>query len=85
MSHLLAYCAGRGEKGKAGATVTKVRDPRQSMGDAKDVRSLTPLQASGMTYVDVVVNGKRVRALYDTGSNCTIVSEALARALGLAA
>lgn len=55
------------------------------MSAAKDARKLTPLLAAGMTYVDVVVAGTLVRALYDTGSNCTIVSESLARALNLSA
>ena len=36
-----------------------------------------------MTYVDVGVQGRLVRALYDTGSNCTIISEALASTLQL--
>ena len=30
-----------------------------------------------------MLGGKKVNALYDTGSNCTIISKTLAKALGL--
>ena len=47
---------------------------------ALDKRYLTP-QQDGAHYVEL--DGRRVRGLYDTGSNCTIVSKKLARELGM--
>ncbi len=52
------------------------------MVDAEDCSKLTPMSPEGQ-YLKVVLGGKKVNALYDTGSNCTIISNTLAKALNL--
>ena len=48
---------------------------------AVNKRHLTP-QTPGGCYLPVVINGNMVLALYDPGSNATIISDKLARELG---
>ena len=52
------------------------------MDNLVDSRMKTPI-AHNAPYMEVGLQGYRVRALYDTGSNTTIVSSTLARQLGL--
>ena len=52
------------------------------MQDFLDGRKYTPIAASA-PYLEVGLQGYRVRALYDTGSNTTIISSHLAKRLGL--
>ena len=45
---------------------------------ARDLTRLTPTASEGQ-YVRLNLEGKTINALYDTGSNCTIISQALAQ------
>ncbi len=53
-----------------------------SFAAARDLTRLTPT-APGGQYVRLNLGGKTVNALYDTGSNCTVISQTLAQQLGL--
>ena len=52
------------------------------LSDAKDCTKWTPTAPEGQ-YVRMALEGKAINALYDTGSNCTIISKALAKQLGV--
>lgn len=71
-------------KRAAGAEVLRFT-PLEScppMAAAKDFTRATPTAPEGQ-YVRLNLGGKAVNALYDTGSNCTIISQALAEQMRL--
>ena len=53
-----------------------------TLASVQDCTAFTPTAPEGQ-YVCVSLAGKAINALYDTGSNYTIVSRTLARKLGL--
>ena len=74
VSHLRHLCSTNGGS-RVGIQVNGLlpRSRCKPITQQMDKRYLTPKQPGGH-YIEVVLDGRRVRGLYDTGSNCTILS-----------
>lgn len=83
VSHLSEFCHSSTQTFR-GCQVKRVLPVGETkpMTKAGDARHLTPVQRGGQ-YLELCIAGKRVYGLYDTGSNCTIVSKKLADGLKL--
>lgn len=82
VSHLAQLC--NTTTGKVGCDITKVypRHELLPMSSYADKRHLTPAEVSSQ-YIDVIVAGKRLRGMYDTGSNVTLLAASVAKQLNL--
>ena len=83
MSHLEALCSASA-KTTLGARVcgVKARAGGPAIHEAVDKRHLTPMSPN-CKFIDVVLDGRRVYGMEDSGANFSLVTEALADELGL--